>query len=72
MFKESATDKLIEYILSLPQDEQNVIAKKIKDSAGSSSKEFKKRLKHFVAFTDKATGRLPKNYKFNRDEANER
>jgi hypothetical protein len=76
MFKETAVEKLIEYIRALPEAEQKIIARKIstgkKAAKGNSSKKPKKKLMEFIAYTKKLPTRLPKNYKFDREEANER
>ncbi len=76
MFKENATEKLIEYIQTLPLNEQRIIAESIakKHSATKkkSDKTAKKKIEDFTAYTKKFIGRLPKDYKFNREEANER
>lgn len=76
MFKESAIEKLIEYIHALPEDEQQVIAENIrvkrKTSTNVRGKTTRKKLEEFVNFIDTLPTRLPKGYKFNREEANER
>lgn len=72
MFKETATEKLIEYILALPSDERKVIAREIQSKKVSPTKNTRKRMKAFIEYTKAFTGRLPKNYRFNREEANER
>jgi hypothetical protein len=76
MFKETAIDKLIEYIRALPQGDQLAIAQKIKLSAKDASKKIsnksKGKIKDFVMYTQSLPTRLPKNYKFDREQANER
>jgi hypothetical protein len=72
MFKETATEKLIEYILALPKDEQRTIARKIKKVKAASPKSGQKGMKAFLEYAKTLPTRLPKNYKFNREEANER
>ena len=80
MFKEKSTEKLIAYIQTLPQKEQTLIVEHIAGAASSKVKKktavthkAKKRgVKEMGAFLDKLGTRLPKNYKFNREEANER
>jgi len=76
MFKETAVEKLIEYIRALPADEQKIIAKKIgakeKKTKTTTGKKPKKKLLEFIAYTKTLPTRLPKNYKFDREEANER
>ena len=83
MFKESRTEKIVEEILSLPLSERKTIVARIaKDKKKSvvvrnsktdkvvqrPSSEFDKMRKHL----DGLKSKLPKNYKFNREEANER
>ena len=71
MFKEHATEKLIEYIQALPDKEQKIIARKI--SAGKKSREdTQKKMLDFITYSKKLPARLPKDYKFDREEANER
>jgi hypothetical protein len=76
MFKDNATEKLIEYIQTLPLNEQKVIAESIAKTKSTikplTKKTTQKKIEAFTAYTKKFTGRLPKNYKFNREEANER
>jgi hypothetical protein len=72
MFKEKATDKLIEYIQSLPLSEQKIIAEKITKKNVLLKNASAKNIQGFIAYTKKFRGRLPKNYKFDREEANER
>ena len=79
MFKESSTEKLIEYIQALPVKEQNLIARSIPKAKSTSKRKKtvtvrrkKCGLKEMGAFLDSLGNRLPKNYKFNREKANER
>jgi len=76
MFKETAVDKLIEYIQALPKNEQMIIAKKIgvrkKSERGISIKKTQKKILEYVTYSQKLPTRLPKDYKFDREEANER
>jgi hypothetical protein len=76
MFKETAVEKLIEYIQALPEDDQRIIAQKIssrkKSGKSVSRKKPTKKMLDFLAYTQKLPARLPKNYKFDREEANER
>ena len=76
MFKETAVDKLIEYIQALPKNEQMIIAKKIgvrkKSERGISLKKTQKKILEYVTYSQKLPTRLPKDYKFDREEANER
>ena len=76
MFKETAVDKLIEYIQALPKNEQMIIAKKIgvrkKSERGISLKKTQKKILEYVTYSQKPPTRLPKDYKFDREEANER
>jgi hypothetical protein len=77
MLKEDSANKLIEYIQTLSPKEQRLIAERIsgnKSSAGkkksTSSDRKKTSIKEMSAFLDSLGHRLPKNYKFNREEAN--
>jgi hypothetical protein len=77
MFKEKATEKLIEYIQSLPNEEQTLIAQRIVKTKNKKGKKVTKRnskagIKKMGAFLDRLGNKLPENYKFNREEANER
>lgn len=76
MFKETTTEKLIEYIQSLPAKEQRVIVRKIivkkKDTKVTSAEKSQKKAQQFFEYTKQFSGRLPKGYKFDREEANER
>ena len=76
MFKETGVNKLVEYIQILPQNEQKLIAQKIGVKKSKRkivpAKKAKNNMQEFIAYTEKLPARLPKNYKFNRDEANER
>ena len=76
MFKETAVEKLIQYIRALPADEQKIIAKKIsgaeKKPKNTGAKKPKKKVAEFIAYTKKLPTRLPKDYIFDREEANER
>ncbi len=76
MFKETGVQKLIEYIRTLPADEQKIIAQKIstgeKKARNTNGKKPKKKMLEFIAYTQKLPTRLPRNYKFDREEANER
>ena len=76
MFKETAIEKLIEYIRALPQGDQKIIAQKIsiskRDVKKSSKKSPKLKIQEFIAYTQTLPTRLPKNYKFDREAANER
>jgi hypothetical protein len=76
MFKETAIDKLIEYIRTLPEGDQLVIARKImlpqSDTTKTAKNKSKGKIKDFVSYTKKLPARLPKNYKFDREQANER
>jgi len=68
MYKETAIEKLIDYIQTLPINEQKIIAQKI----GTASKPTKSAIQEFVNYTKALPVRLPKGYKFDREEANER
>ena len=68
MYKETAIEKLIDYIQTLSANEQKIIARKI----GTASKPTQNTMKEFVNYTRTLPVRLPKGYKFNREEANER
>jgi len=76
MFKESPVEKLIDYIKTLPAEEQKLIVKKISTKKkGSKTKVAKapgKKIQAFIEYTQNLPARLPKNYKFDREEANER
>ena len=79
MLKEDSANKLIEYIQTLPAKEQRLIAERISDTQNIVSKKKttltvrkKTKMKEMSAFLDSLGNRLPKNYKFNREEANER
>ena len=79
MLKEDSANKLIEYIQTLPVKEQKLIAERIsgtKSSVGKKKSALTDRkktpIKEMSAFLDSLGHRLPKNYKFNREEANER
>ena len=79
MLKEDSANKLIEYIQTLSVREQRLIAERISDFKGNSKKKKpaitgreKISGKEMSAFLDSLGHRLPKNYKFNREEANER
>ena len=79
MFKENSANKLIEYIQTLPVTEQRLIADRIsgvknktKEKVSSVTGQKKTGTKEMSAFLDSLGHRLPKNYKFNREEANER
>ena len=68
MYKETAIEKLIDYIQALPVDEQKIIAQKI----GTASKPTQSKIQEFVNYTKTLPARLPKGYKFDREDANER
>jgi hypothetical protein len=78
MFKERSTEKLIEYIQTLPEVERKLIASTIvkkgdKDLKATSIR--KARLNKYNAmeyFLKKHRGSLTKNFKFDREEANAR
>jgi hypothetical protein len=79
MFKEDSANKLIEYIQTLSTKEQRLIAERITEVKGDAKKKEspatrrkKTHNKEMSAFLDSLGHRLPKNYKFNREEANER
>jgi hypothetical protein len=79
MLKEDSANKLIEYIQTLPAKEQRLIAERISGTKSSSGKKKSTSterktapIKEMSAFLDSLGHRLPKNYKFNREEANER
>jgi hypothetical protein len=76
MYKETAVDKLIEYIRALPAGEQKIIAQKIsntkKPEKKSAAKTAKKKIEDFIAYTRKLPTRITTDYKFDREEANER
>ena len=77
MFKERSTEKLIEYIQTLPTDERNLIAKtivkqKAKKAKPDTRKLKEKKYKAMEIFLKKHRGNLSGNFKFNRDEANAR
>ena len=76
MFKETAVEKLIDYIRTLPEAEQKMIAQKIKTvkkkAKNSPPKSPGKKVLEFIAYTKKLPTRLPKGFKFDREEANER
>ena len=62
MYKETAIEKLIDYIQALPANEQKIIAQKI----GVASKPTQSAIQEFVNYTRTLPVRLPKGYKFNR------
>ena len=79
MFKESSANKLIEYIQTLPAKEQKLIVEHIsgkkttpRKTKGLISGRKKGGIKQMGVFLDGLGHKLPKNYKFNREEANER
>lgn len=76
MLKESAIDKLIEYIRALPENDQITIAQKINGASKSLSRPAKasdgKKMKPFFDYCARLPTRLPKNYKFDRELANGR
>ena len=79
MFKENSANKLIEYIQTLPATEQKLIAERISGGKNKANKKVssvtrqkKTGVKEMGVFLDSLGHRLPKNYKFNREEANER
>lgn len=79
MFKENSANKLIEYIQTLPATEQKLIAERISRGKNKANKKVssvtrqkKTGVREMGAFLDSLGHRLPKNYKFNREEANER
>lgn len=68
-------EKLIAYLQTLPRKQQKQIADAISQKASSSKKPLKaknKKMQAFADFIEKLPSRLPKNYKFDREEANER
>jgi hypothetical protein len=76
--EDKLTEALIQIIQSLPETKREKIARNI---AGKSKLKLKPKRKiraakgkkqEFGAYLDSLGSRLPKNYKFNRDEANER
>jgi hypothetical protein len=76
MFKEHSANKLIEYIQTLPFEEQKLIAEHIADAKNGTRKKKanvsgpkKGGLKEMGAFLDSLGNKLPANYKFNREEA---
>ena len=74
MFKERSTEKLIEYIQTLPTEERNLIAKtivkqKAKKAKPDTRKLKEKKYKAMEIFLKKHRGNLSGNFKFNRDEA---
>ena len=76
MFKESSVEKLIDYIKTLSAGEQKLIAEKIgvkkKTAKAKRGKKTNKDMQAFIEYTKSLPARLPKNYKFDREEANER
>jgi len=77
MFKERSTEKLIEYIQTLPTDEQKLIAKtivkkKAKGTKPDAQKLKDKKYKAMETFLKKHRGSLSRDFKFNREEANAR
>jgi hypothetical protein len=76
MFKEVPVEKLIDYIKTLPDKEQKLIVKKIsakkKAVKNKPAKKANKKMQAFIEYTQNLPSRLPKNYKFDREEANER
>ncbi len=75
MFREpSTTDVIIEIIRSLPEKERVVIAESIKEKKGvkkNSAKQTDKKAKYVPMdeLLQKYKGKLPKGYKFDREEA---
>ncbi|MDZ4844312.1 MAG: hypothetical protein SH857_02055 [Chitinophagales bacterium] len=80
MLKESdkLTDTLIQIIQSLPETKKEKIArnifgrKKHKSKINKAASGQKKKMQDFISHMEPYTGRLPKGYKFDREEANER
>lgn len=80
MLKESdkLTDALIQIIQSLPETKREKIARKIvvrttrKKKISKAATGQKKKMHDFISHMERYTGRLPKGYKFDREEANER
>lgn len=76
MFRETSVEKLIEYIRTLPAGEQKAIAQKMHSSkkAGKATKErpSRKKVQDFISYTSKLPVRITADYKFDREEANER
>ena len=80
MLKESdkLTDTLIQIIQALPETKREKIARnitgrlKLKSISIRKVKGNKHKKKKFADYLDSLGSRLPKNYKFDREEANER
>jgi hypothetical protein len=81
MFKENSntTDAIIELIKTLPEKEQIKISDSLADGKKApksimelSNKEYAKRLKSMNDFVKKNRFTLPKDFKFDREEAHER
>jgi hypothetical protein len=76
MFKESPVEKLIDYIKTLPDAERQLIAKEItirkRPAKSKPVKKSHKKMQAFAEYIETLPSRLPKNYKFDREEANER
>jgi hypothetical protein len=76
MFKETAIEKLIEYIRALPEGDQKIIVSKIgmskKETKKATQKSSNRKVEEFLIYTQKLPTRLPQNFKFDREEANER
>ncbi|MDZ4845533.1 MAG: hypothetical protein SH857_08290 [Chitinophagales bacterium] len=80
MLRESdkLTDTLIQIIQSLSETKRKKIARnitgksKLKSKAKRKIRDKKDKFKQFSDYLDSLGSRLPKDYKFNREEANER
>jgi hypothetical protein len=80
MFREthSTASKIIELIQTLPEKEQKMIADKLSSSKKKSKKtsapngEYLKKIEIFQNYVEKHRFKVPKNYRFDREEANSR
>lgn len=78
MLKESneITEAIIQLIQSLPQTQQKEIVKTIskrrKIKAEGTVKSYREKAEELIADMKKTRGRLPANYRFDREEANAR
>lgn len=83
MFKESRTEKIVQEILSLPLNERKIIVARVSKEKKKVTITRSAKTGKFVQYSHSGFDKmrkhldglktcLPKNYKFNREEANER
>jgi len=74
--KDNIEDALIHLLQSLPDSQQERILKTVgrkkKTGGGRKVKSYRAKANELIAAMKKTRGRLPENYKFDREEANER